>query len=70
LELQSLEHAIFHHENEVVKKALVLVMEENVPEAKIWALLQETADGGLSHHIQSNGQRLHKAVQIPFMTLH
>jgi hypothetical protein len=38
-------HAIFHHE--VVKKALVLVMEENVAEAKIWALLQETADEGL-----------------------
>jgi hypothetical protein len=31
----------------VVKKALVLVMEENVAEAKIWVLLQETADKGL-----------------------
>jgi programmed cell death protein 4 len=39
------EHAIFHYE--VVKKAVVLPMEEKAAEAEIWALLPETADKGL-----------------------
>ena len=43
--IRELNVPFFHHE--VVKKALVLAMEEKAAEAKIWALLQESAEEGL-----------------------
>lgn len=43
--IRELNVPFFHHE--VVKKALVLAMEERAAEGKIWALLQESAEEGL-----------------------
>lgn len=43
--IRELNVPFFHHE--VVKKALVLAMEQKSAEAKIWALLQESAEEGL-----------------------
>lgn len=61
--IRELNVPFFHHE--VMKKALILAMEEPIAEGKIWTLLEESADEGLitSNQISKGFMRISDYIQ-------